>query len=130
MRSNPFQPLTSSSVTKQSPPTSNNRRHMTQDASNITPPTATPITGPTPINTSNQKQDVSKTTPLSESPSLTIKHLQCPNEHRAFVLHDEFMKLVLKQCTSSRFRIRPPRSVKYNLKVTFVLCMYPFHLLL
>ena len=44
---------------------------------------------------------------------LTIEQLQCPNDYRPFVLQDQFQKLVLKQCTSSRFRIRPSMYVDF-----------------
>ena len=50
-------------------------------------------------------------TPQTESPGIEdiamVEQLQCPNNRRPFVLHDQFLKLVLKQCTSSRFRMRP-----------------------
>ena len=70
-------------------------------------PTATPTTGLHPPPPAVDEQGRAAATP--PVPSLTVKQLQCPNERRPFVLQDEFEKLVLKQCTSSRFKRRPAR---------------------
>lgn len=115
MRSNSFQPLApptvSANTTEQSHPVPS-----TDDNNKATPiqASATPITGPANSSHNNNHPNKQDATPTSDGLSFTVKQLQCPNERRPFVLHDEFEKLVLKQCTSSRFKIRPAKWVTFN----------------
>ncbi len=74
-----------------------------------TTPTATPITGFPPAASSDQQGSPHATPTSPALSSFIVKQLQCPNEHRPFVLQDEFEKLVLRQCTSSRFKLRPAK---------------------
>ena len=110
-------------------PSFSDRHHMMQVApnklpTNKTPPTCKPSIPP-PSSAEDKSVPYSSQSPLSppppvshqpqtsppslprETPFLTVKHVQCPNDRRPFVLQDQFEKLVLKQCTSSRFKIRP-----------------------
>lgn len=99
------------------PSVNTSTQQQSPDPSNATPtpaPEATPITGPlSASNSDSNKQakldQVFHPSPALSPPSLVVRQLQCPNEHRPFVLQDEFEKLVLKQCTSSRFKIRPAK---------------------
>ena len=99
-----------------SPPTGDvNLSHPPSAAQSNTKPDTlhSPLPPPTlpsaPPQSSSQTGQFSLPPQAGEGPLVLIKQLQCRNGRRDFVIHDQFEKLVLKQCTSSRFKIRPPK---------------------
>ena len=46
---------------------------------------------------------------MEESLVMNTSSLRCPNDRRPYVAQDQYEKLLLRQCTTSRFNKRPRR---------------------
>lgn len=105
-------PTSNEAIHPSSPSKTSQSQHSNADSSqsqsaNIN--SSTPPQPPPPVPTSSSSSSSSLPPIQSQEvgTSLMVDQMQCSNDRRSFVLQDQFQKVVLKQCTSSRFQIRP-----------------------